>query len=248
MQHEGEGAVPAPLPPGALALPPLTPGTLVKRYKRFLADVILEDGTPVTAHCPNSGRMTGCSEPGRPVWLSRSENPGRKHPFTWELISMPESLVGVNTLLPNRLAARGIRDGVIPGFSGYGEIRPESRLPGGSRPDLLLRGPGLADCYVEVKNCTLVEGGRALFPDAPTARGAKHARELAALARQGLRAAFFFLVQRHDAESFSPADEIDPAFCAALREALAAGVMALAWDARLTLSSIRLNRPLPIIL
>lgn len=233
---------------GSIALPPLVPGTLVKRYKRFLADVTLSDGSTVTAHCPNSGRMTACCEPGRPVYLSVSKNPKRRLPYTWEIIVMPQSPVGVNTLLPNRLVARGIKDGVIPGFPGYDVIRPEPRLPDGSRLDLLLTGPGKPGCYVEVKNCSLVEDGRAMFPDAPTTRGAKHMRLLADLAGKEYRAVIFILIQREDAETFSPADSIDPAWGAELRAAVASGVTLLAWDVRINTERISLNRPVPVIL
>lgn len=233
---------------GSIALPPLIPGTLVRRYKRFLADVELSDGSTVTAHCPNSGRMTACCEPGRPVYLSVSDNPRRRLAHTWEIILMPQSPVGVNTLLPNRLVARGIRDGAIPGFSGYDTIKPEPRLEGGSRLDLLLEGPGKPGCYVEIKNSTLVEGGKALFPDAPTTRGAKHMRLLADLAGKGFRAVIFILVQRQDAETFSPADSIDPAWGAEVRAAVASGVELLAWDVRITTDRISLNRPVPVIL
>jgi len=233
---------------GSFALPPLIPGTLVARYKRFLADVELSDGRMVTAHCPNSGRMTACCTPGMPVYLSVSKNPKRRLPYTWEIILMPQSPVGVNTLLPNRLVARGISDGIITGFSGYDTIKPEPRLEGGSRLDILLEGPGKPACYVEVKNCTLVENGRAMFPDAPTTRGARHLRLLADLAGKGFRAVIFILVQREDAESFSPADSIDPQWGAEVRAAVASGVELLAWDVRISTERIRLNRPVPVVL
>lgn len=233
---------------GSVALPPLVPGTLLRRYKRFLADVELADGSIVTAHCPNSGRMTACSEPGRPVYLSVSNNPKRRLPYSWEIILMPQSPVGVNTLLPNRLVARGIKDGVIPGFSGYDTIRPEPRMEDGSRLDLLLAGPGRPDCCVEIKNSTLVEDGKALFPDAPTTRGAKHMRLLADLAGKRYRAVIFILIQRQDAQTFSPADSIDPAWGAEVRRAVSAGVELLAWDVRITTERISLNRPVPVIL
>ncbi len=159
---------------------PLTPGRLLRRYKRFLADVELSDGTVVTAHCPNSGSMLGCAAPGSPVLLSRSGNPSRKLPYTWELVHAGACWVGINTGLPNRLVREGIEQGIVTELQGYGRIRQEVCYGAErSRIDLLLEEPGL--CYVEVKNFTLVEDGVARFPDAVTTRGQKHLRELMAM-------------------------------------------------------------------
>jgi sugar fermentation stimulation protein A len=225
--------------------PELVAGRLLKRYKRFLADVILDDGKTVTAHCPNSGRMTECSLPGQPVFLSRQDNPKRKLKYRWELIEMPTSLVGVNTLVPNRLVADALRAGRIPALETYGQVAREVSIHSRSRLDLKLEGQGLPDCYVEIKNCTLVTNGVAMFPDAPTTRGQKHLRELALLKRRGFRAVIFFLVQRMDACTFVPADPVDPEYGRQLRQAVEQGVEIMVYDTEIDLKRIRLRRPLP---
>ncbi|SHI81548.1 sugar fermentation stimulation protein A [Desulfatibacillum alkenivorans DSM 16219] len=230
---------------GALPWPKLIQGTLLRRYKRFIADVELEDGTVVSAHCPNSGRMTGCSDPGSPVWISPASNPKRKLKYTLEMIKMPDSLVGINTGVPNKLVAKAIEDQVIPELSGYGGLRMEVPYGANSRVDIMLSEEGRRDCLVEVKNCTLVEDRRAMFPDAVTARGLKHLEELEKALSQNKRSVMFFLIQRMDADVFAPADHIDPAYGAALRRVCANGVEALAWDVDMDLNSLRLNRPLP---
>ncbi len=224
---------------------PLYPGVLIRRYKRFLADVELESGGTVTAHCPNSGSMKGCSIPGGRVLLSMSGNPGRKLRYTWELAQVNGSWVGINTGLPNKLAAEAIRLGAIPELSGYDDIRSEVRYGKDSRIDLLLSGPrGL--CYVEVKNVTLVEGNRALFPDAETLRGQKHLKELMREVREGNRSVIFFVVQRGDARALAPADAIDPEYGRLLRLAVKNGVEALAWQADVHPWEIRLARSLEV--
>jgi sugar fermentation stimulation protein A len=226
----------------------LLPGRLVRRYQRFLADVELEDGTLVTAHCPNSGSMKGCALPGSRVLLSRSSNESRKYPCTWELVEVQGGWVGINTGLPNRLVREGIEEGIVAELQGYGSIRGEVRYGNEkSRIDLLLEGRR-GSCYVEVKNVTLVEGGRALFPDAVTTRGQKHLRELMEMVSEGHRAVIFFVVQHHQGESVSPADAIDPEYGRLLRLAVAGGVEALAYRATVTPANIRLDRPLPVIL
>jgi sugar fermentation stimulation protein A len=198
----------------------------------------------VTAHCPNTGSMQDCCEPGRPVYLSVHDNPKRKLKYTWELIRMPDSLVGVNTLMPNRLVRHAVRSGQIPELAGYAQIQPEARMGPHSRVDLLLRDER-GSCHVEIKNCTMVRDGRARFPDAVTARGLKHLHELAALAAAGGRSVTFYFIQRMDATAFEPADEIDPAYGKALRAAVRAGMEILAYDVHLDLREIRLNRRLP---
>ena len=228
-----------------LRWPPLIAGTLVKRYQRFLADVRLPNGRIVTAHCPNTGRLTGCCEAGRPVYLSRQDNPRRKLRYTWELIDMPASLVGVNTLVPNRLVARSAAAGLIPELGGYSELQREVRISNRSRIDLLLTAPGRRSCYVEIKNCTLVRDGTALFPDAVTRRGQKHLQELAEKAAAGNRCVIFFFIQRHDAMRFQPADTIDPSYGRWLRAAVQRGVEALAYDVAIDLDKIRLRRRVP---
>lgn len=227
---------------------PLVAGTLLKRYQRFLADVRLDDGTLVTAHTPNTGSMRGCAEPGSRVWLRDSGNPERKYPLSWELVRTPEGvMVGINTTLANRLVREGIETGAISELAGYGSIRQEVRYGANSRIDLLLQADGRPDCYVEVKNVTLVEGGIAYFPDAVTSRGTKHLRELAAMVAAGHRAVIFFCVQRDDASEVRPADAIDPTYGQALRNVLAHGVEALAYGAEPTPTGIELDRPLPVV-
>lgn len=227
---------------------PLIPGILINRYKRFLADVRLDNGIVVTAHCPNSGSMMGCAAPGSPVLLSRSDNPLRKLRFTWELVHAGGGWVGINTQLPNRLAREGIENGTVSELQGYGVIRSE--VPYGSersRIDLLLEGEA-GRCYVEVKNVTLVERGMALFPDAVTTRGQKHLRELMEVVRHGDRGVIFFVVQRGDATAVAPAAAIDPEYARLLREAVGQGVKAIAYQADVSPNEVVLSRALPVIL
>lgn len=228
---------------------PLIEGLLVRRYQRFLADVALSDGRMITAHTPNTGSMKGCSKPGSRVWLRDTGNFRRKYILTWELVEAgPGVLVGINTGLPSRLVAEGIRKGVIAELQGYDEFRSE--VPYGrenSRIDLLLKTQGEVCCYVEVKNVTLVEGRTALFPDAVSVRGTKHLRELAAVAEAGHRAVIFFCVQRADAVEVRPADAIDPRYGQTLRQALACGVEALAYDTCISPRAVALRAPLPVV-
>ena len=228
---------------------PLIEGLLVRRYQRFLADVELSDGRTITAHTPNTGSMKGCSEPGSRVWLRDTANPRRKYVLAWELVETSSGvLVGINTGLPSRLVAESIREGLITELQGYDTLLAE--VPYGlerSRVDLLLKTKGGGCCYVEVKNVTLVEGRTALFPDAVSARGTKHLRELAAMAEAGHRAVIFFCVQRADATELRPADTIDPRYGHALRQALARGVEALAYDARISPQTVALRGPLPVV-
>lgn len=222
-------------------------GRLIKRYKRFLADVELADGSMVTVHCPNSGSMKGCATPGSRVFLSRSANSGRKYPLTWELVEADSFWVGINTGLPNRLTREAIENGTVAELHGYAAIRPEVPYGEHSRIDLLLEGQ-TGRCFVEVKNVTLVENGRALFPDAVTTRGQKHLNELMRVVREGDRGVIFFTVQRGDGNSVSPADGIDPEYGRLLRLALENGVEALAYRAVVTPEEIRLTERLPVIL
>lgn len=225
----------------------LYPGTLIRRYQRFLADVELDNGRVVTAHCPNSGSMKGCAVPGHRVLLSRSTNPARKLPYTWELVLADGQWVGINTGLPNRLVREGIENGTVQELQGYSSIRPEVPYGENSRIDLLLEGPrGL--CFVEVKNVTLVEGGVALFPDAVTTRGQKHLRELMRVVEEGGRGIIFFVVQRGDSRSVAPADAIDPEYGRLLRQATACGVDALAYQASVSPREIHLTHRLPVSL
>lgn len=229
-----------------MKLPPLVEGRLIKRYKRFLADVELMDGRVVTAHCPNSGSMKGCAVPGGEVWLSRSSNPSRKLPYTWELAEIGGFMVGLNTGLPNKLVREAIENGTVGELQGYETIRPEVRYGVNSRIDLLLEG-SKGRCFVEVKNVTLVEDGRAFFPDAVTVRGQKHLNELMRVVREGDRGVIFFTVQRGDGNSVSPADMIDPEYGRLLRLALENGVESLACRAEVTTAEIRLVERLPVV-
>lgn len=229
-----------------ISWPKLTRATLIRRYKRFLADASLANGMTVTAHCPNSGSMKGCSEPGRTIYLSKSDRPGRKLPYTWEMIEMPPSLVGVNTLIPNRLVAKAVLDSEIPLLEGYETLAREVKFGHDSRIDLALYSGGQIKCFVEIKNCTLIENGAALFPDAVTTRGLKHLVELQNALGQGFRAVIFFLIQRMDSKVFRPADHIDEAYGGELRTAIQRGVEPLAYDVILSRERIFLNKSVPI--
>jgi sugar fermentation stimulation protein A len=235
----------------AIPWPPLTRGVLLKRYKRFMADVHLDSGETVTAHCANSGRMTSCCEAGRTVYLSTHDNPRRKLKYTWEMIEMPNalngglSLVGVNTGVPNRLVAAALEARTVPELAAYHEVATEVRMASGSRLDIRLDATDQPPCFVEVKNCTLVRDGLAQFPDAVTARGQKHLVELQRQVAAGARACMFYFVQRMDAKRFEPAREIDPAYAAELARAVAGGVEILVYDVEIDLNQITLGRPLP---
>ncbi len=223
---------------------PLVPGRLLRRYKRFLADVELGDGRPVVAHCPNPGSMLGLAEPGREVWLSCCDDPRRRLAYALELVRDGTALVGVNAARANAVVAEAIRAGAVPELAGYDTVRREVAC-GGSRLDFRLDGVGRAPCYVEVKSVTLRRGGPAEFPDAVTARGARHLGELAALAGRGARAVLLFLVQRADCASFTLAEDIDPAYAAAFARAREAGVEALCYACVVTRRAVALERPLP---
>jgi sugar fermentation stimulation protein A len=215
-------------------------GTLIKRYKRFLADVELEDGTVITAHCPNTGRMTTCAEPGWRVALSDSQNPKRKYRFTWELVHNGQCWICVNTGRANEIAAEAVRNGTIPELSGYAEVLREQQF-GNSRFDLLLRtGDDL--CYVEVKNVTLLaDDGCYAFPDAVTERGLKHLCGLVDVIKAGHRAAMLYVIPRSDGTAFRAADEIDPQYAKALEAAATAGVEVYAWRADISPDVITLT-------
>lgn len=227
--------------------PPLHHGILVKRYKRFLADVRLESGHIVTAHCPNSGSMKGCNFPGSPVVLSESDNPARKLKYTWELIRVNGVWVGINTLRSNRLVEEGIRSGVIGELQGYESLHREVKYGLNSRIDFLLESAN-GRCYVEVKNVTLVENETALFPDSVTLRGQKHLQELMEMVSRGYRSVVVFVVQREDCQCMAPADAIDPTYGKLLRQAHALGVQLLAYQAKVTPAEITIHRPLRLML
>lgn len=228
---------------------PLTRGALIKRYKRFLADVELDDGSIVTAHTPNTGSMLGCCIPGSRVWLSNSANPKRKYALSWELVeAVPGVIVGINTGLPNKLIGEAIQDGTIRELQGYDVMRREVGYGAeNSRIDLLLQGGGKPDCYVEIKNVTLAQEGIGYFPDAVSERGSKHLRELAQAAMRGKRAIICFCVQRKDVNEVRPADGIDAKYGATLRQAIHAGVEAIAWRAQVSADEIRIDTKLPVV-
>jgi sugar fermentation stimulation protein A len=214
---------------------PLVRGTLVSRYKRFFADCVLADGTPVTAHCPNPGAMLGLNTPGLPVWLSKSDDPKRKLAMTLELVEADGGLVGVNTLHPNRLTAEALAADAIPELTGYDVHRREVRYGTNSRVDFLLTAEGRPQCWLEVKNCHLRRAGSlAEFPDCVAARSLKHLRELTAMVEAGDRAVMLFVVQRTDCDAFEACHDLDPAYARGLTEAAAAGVEVLAYRCGIT--------------
>lgn len=232
---------------------PLLPATLIRRYKRFLADCRLENGTEVTAHCPNPGAMMGLNTPGLPVWLSKSDSKTRKLPHTLELVALPTGLVGINTNLPNKIAEEAVACGVVAELTGYPTIRREVKYGRNSRIDLLLEAPDRPPAFVEIKNVHLrredgLHPTAAEFPDSVTARGAKHLRELSAEVAAGNRAVMLYVIQRMDCDHFRLADDIDPTYARALDDAMKAGVEAYAYVADITLDAITLARPLPIML
>lgn len=229
----------------------LQEGRLLRRYQRFLADVQLPDGTTVTAHCPNTGAMLGCQAPDSRVWLSLASRAGRRCPFTWELVEVESgTLVGVHTGRTNQLAAAAVQAGMLEELRDYPQIQAEVRVQAaGVRFDFMLRGPGLPDYYLEVKNVTAaVTARRALFPDAVSERASRHARELAVLRRAGARAGVLFCAQRADVDVVEPADDIDPAYGRALRAAAADGVDVMAVGASVTPEGIWVDRRIPVAL
>lgn len=224
-------------------------GTLQRRYKRFLADVTLDDGRTVTAHCPNTGSMLGCAEPGSRVWLSPAHGASRKLAWTWELAEVAGVLVGIHTGRSNRIVREAIDTGLLREAAGYAHIRSEAEYgKEGSRVDFLLEGDSRPACYLEVKNVTAaVDRGIALFPDAVSARGTKHLREMQQMVRSDHRALLVFCVQREDVTEVRPADAIDPEYGRELRQALEAGVEAVAYRASVSPLEIRLDRSVPVV-
>lgn len=220
----------------------LIKGRLIKRYKRFLADVKLETGEIVTAHCANSGSMKACIMEDAVVYLSPQDRPERKLKFTWEMIEMPTSLVGVNTGVPNKLVVSSIESGKIAELTGYDKVKPEIKTSDGTRLDILLEKENKEKCYVEIKNSTMVENRHGFFPDAVTTRGQKHLLELEELVKKGHRGVVFFLIQRMDVDLFSPADHIDEEYGRLLRKVNKNGVEILAYDTILTADSITINK------
>jgi sugar fermentation stimulation protein A len=229
-------------------LPPLVTGTLIKRYKRFLADVELDSGETLTAHVANPGSMMGLDTPGSKVWLSKSDNPKRKLQYSWELLEVDGALVGINTNHPNKLGVEAIEDGTIKELQGYGALRREVKYGKSSRIDILLEdGPGGEIAYVEIKNVHLSRRPPlAEFPDSVTARGAKHLVELGDMAEAGHRAVMLYLIQRNDCDRFALARDIDPKYAESLDLALKRGVEVLAYGCTISPSFIKVAGPLAL--
>ena len=221
----------------------LVHGTLINRYKRFLANVRLDNGTEVVAHCTNSGSMKSCLENGAEVYLTPVNDPKRRTKFTWEMIKINGDWVGINTGNPNKLAFDAISAGKIPELSGYTSVKREVKF-GDSRFDVFAENE-TEKCFVEVKNVSLKEGKYALFPDAVTTRGQKHLNTLMEVKASGIRAVMLYIIQRSDVEIFAPAIEIDPDYAKALKLAVNAGVEVIAMQAKVTPEKIELVKRLP---
>lgn len=220
-------------------------GRLLRRYKRFLADVELEDGRQITVHCPNTGAMTGCADPGFPVWLSVSDSKTRKYPHTWELVETAHGMACVHSAHANKVVRAAFEGGLVPGFEGYPTIRSEVKYGDNSRADLLLEGPD-GRVFIEVKSVTLCrDSGQGLFPDAVSDRGRKHLQELAQVCDAQTRSIMFFCAMHEGVKRVSAAGDIDPRYRDTLAEALDQGVEVLAWGAAVTPDGVKLNRQLP---
>ncbi|NOZ43234.1 MAG: DNA/RNA nuclease SfsA [Alphaproteobacteria bacterium] len=228
----------------------LVPGTLIRRYKRFLADIQLNNGETITAHCANPGSMTGLQDEGSPVWLAPVTNPKAKLKYKWELVAVGDTLVGLNTARANRIVEEAITAAMISEVTGYGTLRREVKYGQNSRIDFLLSqsSAGKADCYVEVKSVTLCrQPGRAEFPDSVTVRGTKHLRELADMVARGYRAIMIYLVQRDDCLEFSLAADIDPGYAVAFDDARQAGVEAVCYRCNISPEGITASHEIPIL-
>ncbi|OKH88399.1 DNA/RNA nuclease SfsA [Thalassospira sp. TSL5-1] len=230
---------------------PLLHGKLIQRYKRFLADIELDSGETVTAHCANPGAMTGLKDAGISVWLSTSDNPKRKLKYSWELCQVGDAMVGINTAHPNAIVEEAILTGKIPELAGYETLKREVKYGQNSRIDILLSDPQRGLCYVEVKNVHLKRDeavpGLAEFPDAVTKRGAKHLDEMAEMVAQGHRAVMFYLIQRTDCAAFTLASDIDPHYAARFASATQNGVEAIAYDCLIDTISVTVNQKRPIL-
>ena len=228
---------------------PLVRGKLVRRYKRFLADVVLDSGENVTSACPNTGSMLGLTDVGNDVWLSRSESPTRKYPHTWELVEIPnQGLVGINTAQPNRIVAEAIGQGKITDLRGYATLRSEVKYGVNSRIDILLEDAERPPCFVEIKNVHFFrKPGLAEFPDCVTERGTKHLVELSNMVKEGARAVMVYLIQCRNPSKFALADDKDRTYFDEFRKARAAGVEALALTCHVSTSEITVDRNIPVL-
>ena len=232
--------------------PPLIEAVLIRRYKRFLADVRLADGEEITVHCPNPGAMLGLSDPGNRVWISDSQNPKRKLRYTLEMMEVEapagKTLVGINTMHPNKLAVEAIKNGLLPELSCYETLRTEVKYGENSRIDILLESDGRPPCYVEIKNVHLVRReGLHEFPDSKTARGAKHLNEMAAMVKAGARAVMLYVIQREDGDRFTLARDMDSNYVDAFENAVSVGVEALAIRCKVSPQQIEASDPIPVV-
>lgn len=228
----------------------LVHGRLIRRYKRFLCDVVLDDGSEVIAHCTNSGSMLSCIEEGAEVWLSPADDPKRKTRFTWEMILIHGNWIGINTLHPNALAYQWVGEGMIPGLEGLSGLKREVKWED-SRFDLfgeeMVFGGQTRGCFIEVKNVSLREGNIARFPDSVTTRGRKHLKTLIRVKHAGMRAVMLYVVQRTDVTHFGPARNIDPEYAIALDEAVDKGVEIFVAQAKVSPQGITFLRMLPFV-
>lgn len=219
-------------------------GKLVRRYRRFLVDVQLDNGSIVTAHCPNSGTMVGCCEPGKPVLLSESDDPHRRNAYTWEMINMNGTWVGVNVSVPRKVVAESLRQNAIATFVGFTDLTLDAEYGRGKRVDILMLGRE-HNLFMNVYHVAWAENNVALFPETPNARARRGMSDLIEIAQQGHRAVAFFFVQRGDCRRFSPAVEVDPEFGKIFQEAQKSGVEIIAYRARVSPEGIDLGTPLP---
>ncbi len=228
---------------------PLIPATLLRRYKRFLADARLEDGTEITAHCANPGSMMGLKDEGLRIWLEPNDDPKKKLKYGWRLVEHDGGhFTGVDTSVPNRALKQALLAKDLPELADYETVRSEVKYGTNSRIDFLLSDQAKPDLYVEVKSVTLMrEVGKAEFPDSVTARGTKHLQELTEMVAQGHDAMMLYLVQRTDADHVTLADDIDPTYAAAFDAARAAGVQVLAYDCQISPQQITIGRALPFV-
>jgi len=227
---------------------PLVPARLIRRYKRFLADIRLDDGREVTAHCANPGSMMGLAEEGMKIWVESNDDPKKKLKYGWRLVDHENGhFTGVDTAVPNRALKAALMAGEVPELAAYSEVLPEQKYGEKSRIDFLLKGDGLPDAYIEVKSVTLSrQAGLAEFPDSVTARGTKHLGELAAMVELGHRAVMVYLVQRTDCTAMALAGDIDPAYAAAFAKARAAGVEVLCYDTQISPERVELGQVLDV--